>query len=146
MNATHKIARLILLPLIALLATQIPLSAFAHEGHDELPGSIQAPHGGVIQTTPEHYVELVTSASGVKIYLMTHEMKPVLPSDVTVQATMQLPKKKKEPAPIAAAGEAFEIKANSRGAHRYQLNLEITPKKNPRAKKESVTFQVEPQH
>ena len=76
--------------LAALLVFQSP--AFAHEGHDATPGAIQAPHGGVVQGTAELYLELVNEASGIKLYPLTHDLKPIPLKEVKVEAFAQRPR------------------------------------------------------
>lgn len=112
----------------------------AHEGHGT-PGALQAPHGGVMQSTPELFFELVSDSSGLKIFPMTHELVPVPPAEVTVSATSQAPKKKKEPVKLAASGDHWEAKVDAKGAYRYTLELQVQFK----GKKRKVAFQVEPQ-
>lgn len=113
----------------------------AHEGHDQTPGAVQAPHGGTIQGTGQLYLELVNEASGIKLYPLTHEMAAVAPREVTVAATAQPPKKKKAPVKFIVVDDHFEGKVDARGAHRYALEVTATYK----GRKERVTFQVEPQ-
>lgn len=114
---------------------------YAHEGHDKMPGAVQAPHGGTVKGTSHLYIELVNEASGIKLYPLTHEMASVTLKDVTIAGTAQAPKKKKEPVKFTNADDHFEAKVDAKGAYRYTLELTTTYK----GKKEKVTFQVEPQ-
>ncbi len=115
--------------------------SYAHEGHDKLPGTVQAPHGGTVKGTSQIYIELVNEASGIKLYPLTHEMTPVTLKDVTIAGTAQAPKRKKEPVKFTSADDYFEAKVDAKGAYRYTLELTTTYK----GKKEKVTFQIEPQ-
>jgi len=126
-----------------IVAVTLGLGSFsyAHEGHDKMPGTLQAPHGGTVKGTSQLYIELVNEASGIKLYPLTHEMTPVVPKEVTIVATAQAPKKKKEPVTFTSADDHFEAKVDAKGAYRYTLELTTTYK----GKKEKVTFQVEPQ-
>ncbi len=114
---------------------------YAHEGHDKMPGAVQAPHGGTVKGTSQLYIELVNEASGIKLYPLTHEMAPVAPKEVTIVATVQAPKKKKEAVKFTVADDHYEAKVDAKGAYRYTLELTTTYK----GKKEKVVFQVEPQ-
>lgn len=114
----------------------------AHEGHDQTPGSVNAPHGGSIQGTNQLYWELVKDATGVKLYPLTHELSPIAPKDVQMSGTIQFPKKtKKEPVKFSPADDHFAAQVDAKGAYRYTLELAFTYK----GKKEKVKFQVEPQ-
>ena len=123
-----------------MLSLMMGSYTFAHEGHNHTPGSIQAPHGGVIKGTSELYMELVSDASGLKFYPLTHELKAIPLSELKVSGTYQMPKKKKEKLTLSSFEDHFETKVESKGAYRYALQLETIFK----TKKESVTFQVEP--
>lgn len=116
--------------------------SFAHEGHNKTPGAIAAPHGGIVQGTNQLYLELVPSTDGVKIYPMDHDAKPVAVSDIKLEGTAAFPKKAKaDPVKFAPEGDAFVAKVESKGAHRYTLNLNVEYK----GKKEKAKFTVEPQ-
>lgn len=119
----------------------VSLSAFAHEGHDKTPGSINAPHGGVVQGTDSLYWELVSDSAGIKLYPLTHEVKPIAPSEVTLSGKVVFPKKSKgEDVKFTVESDHFVSKIDSKGAHRYTLNLSFTYAK----KKETAKFQIEP--
>lgn len=128
--------------LMLALATSFGGSfAFGHAGHDKTPGAMDAPHGGVMQGTSELYFELVSDASGVKLYPLTHESKPIALDALKVLATVQLPKKKKEPVKLDPVEDHYEAKIDAKGASHFTLEV-VT---NYKGKKEKVQFQVEPQ-
>ena len=128
--------------LTLILALTIQAAALAHEGHDKTPGSIAAPHGGIVQGTSHLYLELVSSTEGVKIYPMDHDAKPVPLTDVKLEGSVTFPKKPKaEGIKFAAEGDAFVAKVAAKGAYRYTLNLNVEHK----GKKEKAKFTVEPQ-
>jgi hypothetical protein len=83
--------------LSALLVASSLISgpAQAHEGHNKAPGSVAAPHGGVIQGTASLYWELVNEAGGIKLYPLTHDMAPVPPKEISLTASVSFPKKPK---------------------------------------------------
>lgn len=117
-------------------------SAGAHEGHDKSPGAVSAPHGGLIQSSGQLYVELVTKSDGVEIYAFDHDMKVVGPKEFKVSATMTLPKKAKgDPVKLSEQADGFLAKISAKGSHRYVLDLVLTYK----GKSEKVKFNVEPQ-
>jgi len=116
--------------------------SMAHEGHDKSPGTMAAPHGGIVQGTSHIYLELVTKSDGVQVYPFDHEMKPVATKDVKLEGTVALPKKgKAESVKFTTEGDAFVAKVDAKGAHRYSLDLAVTHG----GKKEKVKFNVEPQ-
>lgn len=118
------------------------VEAFSHEGHNKTPGSLAAPHGGQIKGTSQLYLEVVPEASAVKIYPFDHDMKPVPLNEIKIDATMKLPKQKKSEKVIMNSSETFfEAKIDSKGSHRYNLDLKIDYKQ----KSEKISFNVEPQ-
>lgn len=127
--------------LMAVVSLGVSQLGHAHAGHDKIPGDVQAPHGGTIQGTSHLYLELVNDASGIKLYALTHEMTPVAPTEVSVVATAQPPKKKKEPVKFAVVDDHFEAKVDAKKVYRYTLEITATYK----GKKEKAKFQVEPQ-
>lgn len=127
---------------LILILLALPAISFAHEGHDKAPGAVSAPHGGLIQGTSEMYLELVASSEGVKIYPFTHNLKPIALKDIQLDGKVSFPKKaKSESVKFESAEDAFSAKVNSKGAHRYTLELNITYQ----GKKEKTKFNVEPQ-
>lgn len=115
--------------------------AFAHGDHDHTPGTVQAPHGGMIQKTHDYFIEVVGASEGVKIYPLSKDLKPLPLNQIKISATYQIPRKKKEPVTLQAAEGFFEAKIPAKGAHRYALEVNITYQNE----KELLTFQVEPQ-
>lgn len=125
-----------------LMTLFFSVGVIAHEGHDKSPGAVAAPHGGVVQGTKQIYLELVTKSDGVEIFPFDHDMKPILLKDVKLEGAMVLPKKSKsEPVKFSAEGDAFIAKIDSKGAHRYVLDLSVVHG----GKKEKIKFNVEPQ-
>ncbi len=124
-----------------VLAGSSVTQSYAHEGHDKTPGSVQAPHGGVVQGSSSLYLELVNDASGIKLYPLTHDLAPIALKDVKVTAMAQPPKKAKLPVKFTEADDHFEAKVDAKGSYRYTLEVSTAYK----GKKEKLTFQVEPQ-
>lgn len=115
--------------------------SFAHEGHNKTPGSLAAPHGGKVKGTSELYIELVSDAEGFKIYLFDHDMKAIPSKDLKIDATIQFPKKSKsETIKLTQADDFYGAKVDSKGAHRYTLELKI----GFAGKTEKLSFTVEP--
>lgn len=112
----------------------------AHEGHDALPGAIQAPHGGTVKGVTLLYIELVNDSSGIKLYPLTHELSSISLKDISIVAAVQIPKKKKQTIKLDIVNDHFEAKPRIKGIHRYLLELTVDYK----GKKEKVTFQIEP--
>lgn len=128
------------LALLAAGTTGAP-PASAHEGH-ATPGTVQAPHGGIVKSTHDLHFELVSNSEGLEIYPLTHDLKPVRLSELTASATSQAPKKGKQPVKLTAAEDHWQAKVDAQGAHRYALELQVQFK----GKKHKTVFQVEPQN
>lgn len=124
------------------LALGFSLNLFAHEGHDKTPGTLAAPHGGIIKGTDHIYLEVVSGADGVKLYPLDHDMKAIAVADVKVEAKMSVPRKNKsEPVKFSPEGDHFLAKVDAKGAHRYDLDVTVTHGGKP----EKLKFSVEPQ-
>ena len=120
----------------------IPMMAWSHEGHDKLPGSLSAPHGGQIKGTEHLYVELVADAEGVKLYPLDHDLKPVALGEVKIEGTFQLPRtKKSESLQWTQVENYYEAKVKAKGTHRYNIELKVSYKN----KADKLSFTVEPQ-
>ena len=129
---------------ICSLAIAISFSgiALAHEGHDKTPGALAAPHGGLVQGTSEPYPDMPTDKNDVKIFPMDHESKPIALNEVKLNTTAKMPRKgKPEKVAFTEEGDHFKATVDAKGAHRYELNIEVDYK----GKKEKVKFNVEPQ-
>jgi hypothetical protein len=132
--------KMLISTLAALL--MISSSAFAHAGHDKTPGALAAPHGGMVQGTSELYIEILTDQNDVKLYPLDHESKPISVQDIKLSATATMPRKGKvEKVAFTTEGDHFKTTVDAKGAHRYELNIEVDYK----GKKEKVKFTVEPQ-
>ena len=117
-------------------------SVFAHEGHDKTPGALSAPHGGIVQGTDHLYIELLGSGAAVQVYFYDHEMKPISVQSVKIEGKAVLPKKAGAlPISFAVEKDFFTAKVDSKGAHRYTLELSVVHA----GKNEKVQFTVEPQ-
>lgn len=129
--------------IITLLTSfAIALQLFAHEGHDKTPGSITALHGGKLKGTSQLYIELVSDSNGFKIYTTDHDLKTIAIKEVKIDGTVKLPKQKKVDKVIFNKSESFfEAIVDSKGSHRYTVDLKVYYK----GKTESVSFNVEPQ-
>lgn len=115
---------------------------YAHEGHNKTPGTLSAPHGGQIKGTNDLYLEIVTEQDKIKIYPMSHDMKPLSMSQIQVEASIQFPKKSQhEKIKLESAESFFSTQINSKGSHRYTLDLAILFK----GKKDKLSFNIEAQ-
>ena len=125
-----------------LVTLLIGLTAFAHEGHDKTPGALTAPHGGQLKGTSLLYVELVSDATGFKLYTVDHDLKTIPTKDVKIEGTAKRPKQKQTEKLTLTSSESFlESKVDAQGSHRYTVDLKVTHK----GKTEGVSVIVEPE-
>lgn len=114
---------------------------WAHEGHHGAPGSVAAPHGGKMKMTNTLNLELVSSKDGVRLYAFDKEMKTVTPGDLRIEATVKYPRNPKaEPVAFVAENEYFKAVVDTKGLHRYTLEVRVTHDD----KSEKASFNVEP--
>lgn len=114
-------------------------SAFAHEGHNEAPGTIKALHGGTVKKGKEINLEVVSSGGELKLFPRSHAGEDISTSEVTITATAQPPKGKPAPLVLEAQKDAFTSKLDFKGS--YRLSLEI--KSDYKGKKDIFKIQVE---
>lgn len=128
--------------ILTMMIIFLPLTGFAHEGHDKMPGAVAAPHGGIMHDLENMYLELLVDASGVKLYPYDHDLKPLALKDVKIEGTATLPKKTKaEKVIFTQEGAAFGATVDAKGTHRYKLEVTVTHQ----GKKDKAKFNVEPQ-
>lgn len=121
---------------IALLGS---LSVFAHEGHDEAPGSIKANHGGTVRAGKEMNLEYVVSGSEVKLFPVSHDGKDLTSAEVKLSVTAKLPKGKAEVLKVDSKDGALVAKVDFKNAYRIEMNVEV----DHQGKKSTFKFQVE---
>ncbi|NUM88388.1 MAG: hypothetical protein HUU37_04205 [Bdellovibrionales bacterium] len=122
-----------------LLLCWMPL-AFAHEGHNHAPAAAHAPHGGILKDGQHLMLELVAEGKNLKVFPLTHDLKPIPVADVQLAASAQVPRKgKPESVTFKAGGDAFEGSFDAKGAHRFTLQVTATWN----GKKDKASFNVE---
>lgn len=129
--------------LITITALTLLVSgmAFGHEGHDHSPGTITAPNGGVIQETANLYFEVVIQKGGFRAYLFDHDLKGISLKDVKLAGSATFPRQKKSvPVLLTEKENHFVATVDSKGTHRYALELTADYK----GKKEKAKFNIEP--
>ena len=115
------------------------LSVFAHEGHDEAPGSIKANHGGTVKAGKEINLEYVVSGSEVKLFPVSHDGKDLTSAEVKLSVTSKLPKGKAEAIKLESKDGAMIAKVDFKTAYRIEMSVEA----DHQGKKSSFKFQVE---
>ncbi len=131
---------LFLFKTLALSFALIGSAAFAHEGHS-VPGNKPAPHGGMMKSTGELFIELVTENSTLKIYPMDHDSKPLPLKGLKISGQAKLPRQAKtESVKFEEKADHWLANFDAKGAHRFELNLQI----DHQGRQEKVKFNVEP--
>lgn len=118
-------------------------NAFSHEGAHG-PEQKMAPHGGVLSDGKGLMAELVQDASGVKIYLLSHDSKPIFAKNVKLdQKSIQLTdaKKKSVSFELLSEEESVLLKFDKSKSYRYTLTLPVVYNKVT----DKLTWQFEPQ-
>lgn len=118
-------------------------NSFAHEGAHG-PEQKMAPHGGVLKDGKELMGELVQIDSGVKIYLLTHDSKAILPKDAKVDTkSVQLTDAKKKAIKVEVVNEqeAIVLKFDKASSYRFNLTLPVSFGNS----QDKLSWQFEPQ-
>ena len=127
--------QLILIMTMSFLST----IGFAHEGHDDAPGSVKATHGGVVKQGKEINLEIVSAGGELKLFPVSHTGADIPLSDVKLTGTAQPPKGKAVPLALEVKDKSYFSKLDFNGA--YRLSLEI--KADVKGKKDTFKIQVE---
>lgn len=125
--------------MILSIAIMGSLSSFAHEGHDNAPGSIKANHGGTVKAGNEINLEYVVSGSEVKLFPVSHDGKDLTTAEVKLRVTAKLPKGKTETLKIDSKNGELIAKVDFKNAYRVEMNVEA----DHQGKKSTFKFQVE---
>lgn len=115
------------------------LSLFAHEGHNQTPGSLKANHGGTVKAGKEINLEFVVSGNELKLYPATHEGVDLAVSDVKLTGTSKLPKGKAETLKVETKNGTFIAALDFKTAYR----IEVVATTEYKGKKDTFKFQVE---
>lgn len=123
--------------LITLLISA--LNVFAHEGHDNTPGSLKANHGGTVKAGKEINLEYVVSGNELKLYPANHEGTDLAVLEVKISGTGKLPKGKAENLKIELKNGIYTAPIDFKNAYR----IEVIANTEHKGKKDSFKFQVE---
>ena len=115
------------------------LSTFAHEGHNNTPGSLKANHGGTIKSGKEMNLEYVASANELKLYPADHEGADLTFAELKVSATGKIPKGKTENLKVELKNGIYTVPIDFKNAYRIEVIVTVDYK----GKKDSFKFQVE---
>ncbi len=110
---------------VALLS--LSLTTFAHEGAHG-PDQKVAPHGGVLRDGPTMMSELVKDGNTVKVYLLTHDAKPIDAKTIEIDSkktTLTDSKKKPVTFNLVPEGNALIVKFEKGSSHRYAFTLVV---------------------
>ena len=113
---------------------------FAHEGHDDAPGSIKANHGGIVKSGKVINLEYVVLGNEVALYPLSHDGKDLNAAQVKLSATGKVPKGKAENLKIDTQN-GFKTAVDFKGAYRS----EVVVTADNEGKKDTFKFQVEKQ-
>lgn len=125
--------------IITTLALTTALSAFAHEGHEQPPGTLKSVHGGIVKAGHQINLEYIVSGQTVKLFPLSHDGKDISNHEVQITATFKSPKGKAEVAVIDFKDGSYNTSVDFKGAYR----VEMTVLTETKGKKDSFKFQVE---
>lgn len=130
--------------IICIFSLLASIAAFAHEGHDNVPGaqvSKMVPPGQV-KATSHMFVEVKEEKGTIKVLIFDHEKKDIPLSDLKLEGSIKFPRKQKaETVKFQPAGNMFEAKIDTKNSYRYTLDLKVTHS----GKVENLSFNIEPQ-
>jgi hypothetical protein len=125
--------------LFMLFCLFISIHSFAHEGHNNAPGSYKSLHGGTVMGGKELNIEVIINGTELIIYPTSHESKDVAEKNVTISAIAKPKKGKSYPVKLAFSKNGYRATLDLQGANR--LPVEITTLSN--GKTDHFTVQIE---
>lgn len=125
--------------MFTMLTLTLTLNAWAHEGHDQPPGSLKSNHGGIVKAGHQINLEYVVTGQTVKLFPLSHDGKDLSNNEVHITATFKSPKGKPETAVIDFKEGSYNTTVDFKGAYRVEM-IVLTETKG---KKDSFKFQVE---
>lgn len=126
---------------ILTITTMLILSftLFAHEGHDNAPGSFKSLHGGTVQNGKELNLEIIINGKEFTVFPTSHEGKDVLAKDVKLTANAKPKKGKPYAINLTSNKGGYSATVDLQGANR--LPVEITAISH--GKTDKFTVQIE---
>lgn len=124
---------------LTLALSVLATTSFAHEGHDDAPGSVKALHGGIVKTGKEMNLEVVSAGGELKLFPVNHAGTDIPLSEIKLTATAQPPKGKAAPIALEMKDNAFYSKLDFKGSYRLSLDIKAEHK----GKKDTFKVQVE---
>ncbi|UXR63344.1 hypothetical protein EZJ49_09680 [Bdellovibrio bacteriovorus] len=110
--------------LIATLALSLLAStSFAHEGHDQVPGSLKAMHGGIPKAGNLMNMEMLAIENKVQFFPRAHADETLDINKVKISGTAKSPKGKSQTLKFTKTDNIFNTEVDFQGSHR--VNLEI---------------------
>jgi hypothetical protein len=125
--------------LFALVIMLLSLLTFAHEGHNNAPGSLKSLHGGTVQGGKQLNLEVIISGKVVTIFPTSHEGKDIPAKDVKIEAIAKPKKGKSYPLTFTNAKEGLMTTVDLKGLNRIPVNVTVTFN----GKKDQFIIQVE---
>ncbi len=107
--------------LLAIALVLVSVNLFAHEGHDDAPGSLKANHGGVVKAGKDINLEYKVSGDVVELYPVSHEGQDLTAAEIKVTATGKLPKGKAAPLKLEVKNGVYTAQLDFKGAYRIEV-------------------------
>nr|BFD67114.1 hypothetical protein HAGR004_21360 [Bdellovibrio sp. HAGR004] len=123
----------------ALVLSLFASASLAHEGHDQVPGSLKAMHGGIPKAGKLMNMEMLAIENKVQLFPRAHEGETLDMTKLKISGTAKSPKGKSQPLKLTQAEKAFNTEVDFHGSHR--VNLEI--KAEYEGKTDTFKFLVE---
>lgn len=110
---------------LLIIFTLLSFSTFAHEGHNQTPGSVKSKHGGVVTLGKQVNLEVLINGTNVTLYPLTHESADLKASDVKVSATAKPRKGSSYPVTFKADKLGFSADIDLKGSNRVELEINV---------------------
>lgn len=110
----------------ALILISLSISGYAHEGHNQAPGSLKSLHGGTVQAGKQINLEVIVSGTTLTIFPEAHEGKDLPAKDVVIEAKAAPKKGKPYAVKFTPAKEGLTATVDLAGANRLPVTISTT--------------------
>ena len=109
-----------------ILLIILPTLSFAHEGHNNTPGSLKSLHGGVVQAGKEVNLEVIINGQEITLFPTGHEGVDLPAKNLKIEATAKPKKGAAYPLKLISTKNGFTSTVDLKGANRLPVTVSVT--------------------
>ncbi len=111
--------------LLLMIFTIFSFSLFAHEGHNQTPGSVKSKHGGVVSLGKQLNLEVLVNGTNITLYPLSHESVDLKSTEVKIEAKAKPRKGNAYPVIFKAEKLGFSADVDLKGLNRVEIEINV---------------------